>query len=131
VEVEIPSQNRRITGQVTNIVKAVDPSSHALLVKIGLKDQGLSSGLFARVYVPDSTRQTLVIPPSAVVSRGQLTGVYSVDTQNLVTFRLIRTGRTFASGVEVLSGLKENERVIDKGTDRAEDGGILQTEKRL
>ena len=130
VEVEIPSQARRIAGVVTTVVKAVDPRSHSLLVKIKLKDHDLSSGLFTRVYIPDGAKQTLVIPPSAIVNRGQLTGVYSVNEQNLVTFRLIRTGKTSAAGIEVLSGLKENERVITKGTDRAVDGGIIQTEKQ-
>ncbi len=130
VEVEIPSQGRRISGLVTNIVKAVDPQSHSLLVKIGLKAQGLNSGMFARVYVPDGSQQTLVIPPAAIVSRGQLTGVYAVDALNQVTFRLIRTGKTSAAGVEVLSGLKENERVIDQGTERAIDGGIIGTERQ-
>jgi len=129
VKVEIPAQDRRIAGVVTTIVKAVNPRSHALLVKIGLKAHGLTNGLFARVYVPAGSRQTLMIPASAIVSRGQLTGVYSVNAQNLVTFRLIRAGRTSEAGVEVLPGLKENERVIVKGTERAVDGGILQMEK--
>lgn len=130
VEVEIPSQARRIAGVITTIVKAVDPRSHALLIKIGLTARDLSSGLFARVYVPAGSRKTLVIPSSAVVNRGQLTGVYSVDAHNLVTYRLIRTGRAYKAGLEVLSGLSDNERVIVKGTDRAVDGGILQTEKQ-
>jgi len=130
VEVEIPSQNRRITGQVMTIVKAVDPRSRSFLVKIRVKARDLSNGLFVRVYVRSGSRQALLVPSSAIVNRGQLTGVYSVDAQNIVTYRLIRTGTRSAAGVEVLSGLRGNERVIVKGTDRAVDGGILQEEKR-
>lgn len=130
VEVEIPSQNRRITGVVATIVKTVDPRSRSFLVKIRVKSRDLSSGLFVRVYVLHGSRQALVLPPSAIVHRGQLTGVYSVGAKNLVTYRLIRVGRKSAAGVEVLSGLRENDRVIVKGTDRAVDGGILQKEKR-
>ncbi len=130
VEVEIPSQDRRITGLVTTIVKAVDPRSRSFLVKIRVKARDLSNGLFVRVYVRSGSRQALLVPSSAIVNRGQLTGVYSVGERNLVTYRLIRAGRKFAAGVEVLSGLQGNERVIVKGTDRAVDGGILQKEKR-
>ncbi|NOX24704.1 MAG: efflux RND transporter periplasmic adaptor subunit [Deltaproteobacteria bacterium] len=130
VGVEIPAQEKRLTGVITTIVKAVDPRSRALLVKIRIKAHDLSSGLFARIYVPNGSRQSLVVPLTAIVHRGQLTGVYEVDAQGVVTYRLIRTGRTSAAGVEVLSGLKENERVIVKGTNRAVDGGILQMEKR-
>jgi len=130
VDVEIPSQTKKFAGEITTIVKAVDPRSRAILVKISLDSSGLSSGLFARVFLPDGSRHSLVIPPSAVVNRGQLTGAYTVDAHNLVTFRLIRTGGTSKAGVEVLSGLKENERIIVKGTDRAVDGGVLQTEQQ-
>ncbi|MFW8602128.1 efflux RND transporter periplasmic adaptor subunit [Desulfobacterota bacterium M19] len=130
VEVEIPSQNRRIAGLVTTIVKAVDPRSRSFLVKIRVKTRDLSNGLFVRVYVRSGSRLALLVPSSAIVNRGQLTGVYSVDERNLVTYRLIRAGRKFAAGVEVLSGLKGDERVIVRGTDRAVDGGILQKEKQ-
>lgn len=130
VVVEIPSQNRRISGVVTTIVGAVNPRSRSYLVKIRVKDRDLSSGLFVRVYVLRGDRQALVLPPAAIVHRGQLTGVYVVGAKNLVTYRLIRVGRKSALGVEVLSGLRENDRVIVKGIDRAVDGGILQKEKR-
>ncbi len=130
VEVEIPSQGRRITGVVTTIVRAVDPRSRSYLVKVGVKARDLSSGLFVRVSVLSGSRQALVVPPSAIVNRGQLTGVYSVGARNVVTYRLIRVGSKSAAGVEVLSGLRDNDRVIVKGTDRAVDGGIMQKEKR-
>ncbi len=130
VEVEIPSQGRRITGTVMTVVKAVNPRSRSFLVKIRVKARNLSNGLFVRVHVRSGSREALLVPSSAIVYRGQLTGVYSVGESNLVTYRLIRAGRKFAAGVEVLSGLKGNERVIVKGTDRAVDGGILQKEKK-
>ncbi|MCK4603604.1 MAG: efflux RND transporter periplasmic adaptor subunit, partial [Deltaproteobacteria bacterium] len=64
----------------------------------------------------------ILIPGDAVVSHGQLTGLYLVDSENIAHFRLIRLGRTFGDNVEVLSGLKEGDRYVIRPSPRLEDG---------
>jgi multidrug efflux pump subunit AcrA (membrane-fusion protein) len=49
----------------------------------------------------------------AVVSRGQLTGLFVVDSENVAHFHLIRTGRAFGDLVEVLAGLKQGDRYVE------------------
>jgi multidrug efflux pump subunit AcrA (membrane-fusion protein) len=53
-----------------------------------------------------------LIPETAVVRRGQLTGVFLLDEENRASFRLIRTGRRLGERVEVLSGLREGARYV-------------------
>ena len=82
--------------------------------------------LYGKVLIPDGERETILVPRSAVVEKGQLTGVYVVDESGVVNYRLIKKGAIYDNGAEILSGLKNGERIIVTGTERAVDGGILR-----
>lgn len=51
------------------------------------------------------------IPQSALVTRGQLTGIFKVDAGE-ARFRLVRTGRKIAEEVEILSGVAQGDRFV-------------------
>jgi len=129
-EVTVPSLGKDLSGTVREVVPAVDPLSRTFIVKVPVQDKGLKSGLFARVRIPLSKRPALLVPDKAIVSKGQLTGVYVVDGRGLVTYRLIRAGKRFPDGTEILSGLSAHERVITGNVERAIDGGIIGAEAR-
>jgi RND family efflux transporter MFP subunit len=78
------------------------------------------TGVAVTALVPAGAREGIAIPESAVVRRGQLTGV-RVVTDSGETLRWIRLGRRLetagaeAAGearVEVLSGLESGERIV-------------------
>jgi hypothetical protein len=94
-------------------------------VKIALADKALKSRLFARVRLSRGAREALLVPKGAIVEKGQLTGLYAVDPQGLVTYRLVRTGKSYEGGIEVLSGLNSGERFITAGMENAVDGGQI------
>jgi multidrug efflux pump subunit AcrA (membrane-fusion protein) len=68
--------------------------------------------MFARVSIPIGKAGLILIPETAVIQSGQLTGIYIVDDTQTVKFRLIRTGRKFGESIEVLSGLREGDRFV-------------------
>ena len=126
-DVAIEAENRQIRGFIRNIVPAVDPHSRSFLIKIGLPASGLKSGLYARVRIPVGKKEILLVPQGSVVSKGQLTGVYVVGQNGVVTYRLVKTGKGYDDGkIEILSGLAKNEQIISEGTQKAIDGGIVQ-----
>jgi RND family efflux transporter MFP subunit len=127
VEVTIDAQRRRLNGTVRDILPDISPSSRTFIVKIGLPDKELKSGLYVRVKIPVGKKEVLLVPPGAVIRKGQLTGVYVVDAKGVITYRLIREGLKSDQGTEVLSGLSPHERIITAGMDKASDGGIIQT----
>jgi RND family efflux transporter MFP subunit len=124
--VKVDALGKSMTGKVREVVPSVDPASRTFLVKVGLEGQDLRPGLFVRVMVPVGKKQVIVVPEKAVVRRGELTGVYTVETGGLVTYRLIRTGRAYPGGLEVLSGLSPQEKIITDHVDRAQDGGVIR-----
>jgi RND family efflux transporter MFP subunit len=124
-ELELGSPERPLAMAVRETVPAVDPLSRTFTVKVGVSGKGIASGSFTRVRIPLGMRDAILVPADAVVTRGQLTGVYIVAADNLVTFRLIRAGRIARGEAEVLSGLSPGERIITGHVERAADGGIL------
>jgi len=126
--VSIATLGLSTTGKISEVVPAVDPATRTFLVKIALSDKGLRSGLFARVRLPQGSREALLVPKEALVEKGQLTGVYTVDANGVVTYRLVRTGKIYGGGVEVHSGLNAGERIIAAGVEKAVDGGLITGE---
>lgn len=116
---------REYAATVTEVSPSVDPATRTSLVKASIKGEGLRTGLFARVLVDGPEKAFLAVPGSALVSKGQLTGVFVVDAKGVVSYRLVRAGRATGGMVEVLSGLAEGETVISKGAEQAADGALL------
>ena len=105
--------NKPFTGNVLEIFPAADAKSRSFLVKVKIPvDKALRSGMFARVSIPVGNSGLILIPLTAVIHSGQLTGIYIVDDTQTAKFRLIRTGRIFGESIEVLSGLKEGDRYV-------------------
>lgn len=114
VTVKVPAiSSGPLEGTVCTIVPSADPQSRSFVVKINLPiDRKVTSGLFARVEIPTGEAEKLLIPRKAVITRGQLTGIYLVDKEERARYRLLRLGRGDADVVEVLSGLKPGDRFI-------------------
>jgi RND family efflux transporter MFP subunit len=129
VIVSIEALNREMNGKIAEILPAVDSLSRSFTVKVAISGPGLRSGLYAKVRIPKGKRELLLAPRPAIVEKGQLTGVYTVDGQGVVTYRLIRTGRAYDNRMEILSGLKAGDRIIVGGVEKAVDGGIVEQGK--
>ena len=125
VEVVIDSIGQQANGRISEIVPSIDPLSRTFLAKIDVKGPMLRTGLYAKVRIPIGKKEVIVAPEKALVEKGQLTGVYAVDSKGIITYRLIRAGKHYGSDVEVLSGIGPNDRIIVDGVSRAVDGGIV------
>ncbi len=125
----IESLNQRLRGKISEIVPSIDPMTRTILAKINVTGTGLKSGLYARVRIPVGKKEAIMLPVRAIVERGQLSGVYTVDGDGVITYRILRLGKEQNGSVEVLSGLRVNERVITEGVEKASDGGILREVK--
>lgn len=125
VEAEVDTMPGPLAGIIKEVFPSVDPASRTFTAKIGFKNANPRSGLFARVRIPIGKKEAILVPERAVVRKGQLTGVYAIDDQGLVTYRLVRIGKVLAAGTEILSGLKANDRIITEGIEKVIDGGVI------
>jgi len=115
---------RDFEARVVEVEGGADPASHTLGVRLELPaDPAIRSGLFGRAWFQRGERSALLVPASAVVRRGQLTGVYAVDSAGLLRWRVVTLGETNAGGnVEILSGLGAGEKFAVNPGGRELDG---------
>jgi RND family efflux transporter MFP subunit len=130
VAIEIRALKTKLTGKISETVPAVDPRSRTFKVFIALPAAAnMQSGLYARVKIPVGHKELVLVPAKAIVTKGQLTGVYTLGPDNIITYRLVRLGTKYGENIEILSGLKPGDTIISDNVSRVMDGSILQAEK--
>ena len=117
VEVLVKSLNRTIKGRVSEVSASAKNTGGQYLVKVDLEktDAQLRSGMFTSVQFPieQPVKSTMVlIPKEAIITNGQLSGVYTISSNNTALLRWLRLGRSYGEKVEVLSGLSSDETYI-------------------
>lgn len=115
------------TGRILHINKAGDAMSGQFRIKIGFVGNpqswsGVRSGMFAHVLWQAGKEQLITIPKTALVDRGQLTGVYVVADDGQAVLRWVRTGKTYGDNVEILAGLNPGDHLVTHFTGRLLDG---------
>lgn len=121
VNVLVKSINKTVSGKVTEVSSSAKNTGGQYLVKINLTqtNKAILSGMFVNVQFPvanktqtTTTTDKVLVPESALVKQGQLTGIYTVGNGNTAILRWLRIGKTFGNQVEVLSGLSAEEQYI-------------------
>lgn len=120
-----------VKARIDHIIEDERASSHQFLVKLSLLDNaGIRPGVFAHVAFMQGERQALMIPASAVVYRSGLTGVYVLDANNIMHYRLLRLGSKHGELFEVNAGLHPAQRVISPVLPETQSGMKLLEERR-
>jgi multidrug efflux pump subunit AcrA (membrane-fusion protein) len=114
VSVSIPSAGiSAIEGKVQAIEPSADGASRSFTVQVSIPfHQAIHAGMFSRVTIGMGNKGRLMIPTSALIHQGQLTGIFLVDSDQVARFRVLRIGQTFGAMVEVLSGFKAGDRYV-------------------
>jgi len=124
--IRIPAANLQLSGKVVEILPSADPRSRSFPVKLEIPDRpALRSGQYAQVTVSGSPEVLVTIPSTAMVTRGQLTGVYIVE-EGVLHYRQVKTGREFDGRIEILSGLSGGETIVTAGVEKARNGARVE-----
>jgi membrane fusion protein (multidrug efflux system) len=115
-------------GEVTAVDTRIDPVSRTVTARalIPNAEAKLRPGMFMTVTVLQEEAQALVVPEQAIVPEQSRQFVFVVDDEGRVEKRAVETGRRRPSLVEVVSGLRDGERVVAEGTQRARSGAIVE-----
>ncbi len=111
------ADGRRIDAADITVFPAADPATHSVGVRVVLPAflQAPQPGATAKVVFPIAAGaggRALNIPASALVQRGEISGVY-VLSNNALSLRQLRLGRRSGDLVEVIAGLKAGENVAN------------------
>jgi multidrug efflux pump subunit AcrA (membrane-fusion protein) len=126
VVVKIDAAGVELDGRVREIVPAADPATRTYNAKVAFLLPAsvrriVRSGTFARASFPAGERQALIVPESALVHRGQLTGLFVVQDDTAL-LRLVKAGRPVEEGIEILSGLSAGTRILMVAGPNVSDG---------
>ena len=118
--------NEAFKGKVNLIYPTINSATHTFPVEVICenKDQRLRPGMFARVTATFGTNHNVVVPDVAVVKQ-QGSGehfIYVLNADNTVTYTKVELGRRLGSRYEILSGIKEGDRIVTEGQVRLKDG---------
>ncbi|MCS6816664.1 MAG: efflux RND transporter periplasmic adaptor subunit [Blastocatellia bacterium] len=111
-------------GMIVRISPSARSETRSLTIEAEVRnpDGELRPGYFARAQlVIEPGAKAIVIPSRAVISSVGLTKVFVLDGDR-ARERSIKTGARVNTDVEVLEGLRSNERVIVSNLDRLGDG---------
>jgi cobalt-zinc-cadmium efflux system membrane fusion protein len=121
-EVELNAYSReRFEGVVEYIGQRVDPVARTVTARIRLKNRAdlLRVGLFGNAYVAldeaAKLEPTLVVARSALTEIGHEQVVFVQHADGDFELHEVVLGRSATGKVEVVSGLREGEQVVDQG----------------
>ena len=121
VKITLKSTNQEVAGTVAEISKSSTNTGGQYMVKVNVAgSQNLLPGMFVNIQFPfknagkvnQDFQEGVMIPKSALVEKGQLTGVYTISSNNTAILRWVKIGKDFGDQVEVLSGLTAKEAYI-------------------
>jgi membrane fusion protein, multidrug efflux system len=120
--------SQQTEGRVIEVVPAADPSTRTFVAKVVLpRGCKCQSGQYGSANFAIGAGNRLLAPSDALVERGELEGLFVIDSKGVAYYRLVKTGKAFGSQVEILSGLDDGERVAISKIGELSDGVRVQT----
>jgi RND family efflux transporter MFP subunit len=118
--------NEVFKGTVNLLYPTINSATHTFPVEVICQnaDQRLRPGMFARVTATFGTNHNVVVPDVAVVKQ-QGSGehfIYVLNADNTVTYTKVELGRRLGSRYEIVSGIKEGDKVVTEGQVRLKNG---------
>jgi RND family efflux transporter MFP subunit len=129
--------NQRLRGEVYTIVPTVDRSKATVLVKVRfldkdarmLPDMSAKVSFLSRRLEPSELKPRLAASQSALIGKDDRTIAFLI-TGNRVKETLLRVGLKLGDMVEILSGLKEGDRIVIKPPKGLKDGSRIKIAER-
>jgi RND family efflux transporter MFP subunit len=114
-DIRVKATEEHISGKVIRSTDSLDRSTRTMQVEVDVpnRDYKLSPGMYADVSLRiQNDANALTLPVQAINRNADKTTVLLVDSQNDVEEREIHTGIEGSNRMQILSGLKEGDRVI-------------------
>lgn len=107
----VRDDGRETAAPIRAVAGGADPQTRTVEVR-AVVPADWPTGASVTGFIAAGSHVGIAVPASAVVRRGQLTGV-TVQTGEATSVRWIRLGRTTPDGrIEVLSGLEPGDRIV-------------------
>jgi len=138
-QVEIKAVGKTIDCVVNEISPSSQMTGGQFEIKLSIPDaqkKDLYAGMYVNVFIPvtgaaaaTQPNGTVLVPTSSLVLNDQLTGIYTISSNNTALLRWVRTGKVYGEQTEILSGLAANETFIQKADGKLYNGVSVTVKK--
>lgn len=129
-ELTLPEQPGRVfDAKIVRTAGALDPGSRTLLAELRVEnaDDLLLAGSFSQVRFTDLRPDAaLTLPANCLLIRAEGPQAAVVGQNNHVQLHALKLGRDFGSTVEIIDGIKAEDRVILNPPDAITEGAELR-----
>ncbi len=138
VEVYIPVLGEKMDAYVSRMSHTIDKDNRTFSIEIEVpnKDGQLKPNLTVQLRINDYTSKKAILVPESIISENAAGEqyVYLATQTNEKHYakalkRMINTGRSQEGKVEITSGLKEGDRIIDEGARNVKPGLKIEIKK--
>ncbi len=136
VTINIKAIDKTFKGTVSQINQSSQFTGGQYIIKINIPDNqknGLYAGMYANVFIPIKKSATIktnadavLVPISSIEYKDQLTGLFTIGSNNVALLRWVRLGKTYGDKVEVLSGLEKDEQFIVSADGKLFNGAAVK-----
>jgi len=130
VEIQIDAlPNQIVQGKILRIHPTLNPSTRNGIVEIILDPapSGARPGQFCRVNLLSSMTERKLIPFTALRQDNDGSYVYTINDKNMAMQTPVTTGLRFDNRIEIITGLKQGQRIITKGFVGIKNGKKVRT----
>ena len=121
--IKVAAADINFTGKITQINPSSQLTGGQYIIKVSIPNtvsNKVLAGMYANLLIQNSKinkldtniNKNVLVPASAIIYRDQLTGIYTVGSQNTALLRWVRLGNNVGNNIEVLSGLAKGEEYI-------------------
>jgi hypothetical protein len=122
-------EGREIAGKVVGAAATVDPATGTAAIRVAVSG-ALPVGTPVEIAILAEQRaNTLIVPADAIVREENKTAVFVLGSDNKAHRRGVVVGLVSAEEAQIVSGLREGEKVVVKGQDELPDGATVTIEK--
>jgi len=104
-------------GTIMNIGDSLDPSTHAVKVRVVLANPGhqLKPAMFATLHIVQPAASLILVPLAAVLHDGDATEVYVPSGKSAYALRQVKTGASKGTQIEIVAGIRDGDKIVTKG----------------
>jgi RND family efflux transporter MFP subunit len=117
-------------GKVNLIYPTIDPASRTFPVELRIanSDERVRPGMFARVTMNFGSSSQVVAPDLSIVKQAGSGDryIYVLNPDGTVSYRKVELGRRLGERYEIVSGLRDGDRVVVTGQNRLTNGAEVE-----
>lgn len=132
VEVHFPSQNKNLVSRISSVGQVINKENRTFSIEIELPQVGftIKPNQVTVLKLRDYTNESAFVVPTKIIQRDDKgTYVFGVETEGQARIAKkihVETGLSYESRTEIVSGLVQNEQIIDRGFREVTEGVEVQ-----